>query len=155
MFRKAIIILLTLVAVGTLLLWAASLWLDFCWIIGPHHEDGHISFSVTSVGKFNVDCVYPVDPLDIRRQTWEYGGFMLMFACSYDDSIQMVILTFPAWLPFVVFAVYPSTAFILGPLRRHRRRKKGLCLECGYNLTGNVSGVCPECGEPVSAQQSG
>ncbi|UCG17088.1 MAG: hypothetical protein JSV19_03465 [Phycisphaerales bacterium] len=23
------------------------------------------------------------------------------------------------------------------------------CRRCGYDLTGNVSGVCPECGEPV------
>jgi hypothetical protein len=22
----------------------------------------------------------------------------------------------------------------------------GICVQCGYNLTGNVSGVCPECG---------
>ncbi|MFH1746838.1 MAG: MFS transporter [Planctomycetota bacterium] len=26
------------------------------------------------------------------------------------------------------------------------------CLECGYNLTGNVSGVCPECGEPCALE---
>jgi hypothetical protein len=26
------------------------------------------------------------------------------------------------------------------------RRKLGLCERCGYDLTGNVSGVCPECG---------
>ena len=25
----------------------------------------------------------------------------------------------------------------------------GRCLDCGYNLTGNVSGICPECGTPV------
>ncbi|MGQ9648765.1 MAG: hypothetical protein ACUVXJ_01495 [Phycisphaerae bacterium] len=24
------------------------------------------------------------------------------------------------------------------------------CQKCGYNLTGNVSGVCPECGERVA-----
>jgi predicted Zn-ribbon and HTH transcriptional regulator len=24
---------------------------------------------------------------------------------------------------------------------------EGMCAECGYNLTGNVSGRCPECGE--------
>ncbi len=24
------------------------------------------------------------------------------------------------------------------------------CLECNYNLTGNVSGICPECGRPVA-----
>jgi hypothetical protein len=26
------------------------------------------------------------------------------------------------------------------------RRKRGLCVGCGYDLTGNVSGVCPGCG---------
>jgi hypothetical protein len=26
----------------------------------------------------------------------------------------------------------------------------GCCRHCGYDLTGNVSGVCPECGNPVS-----
>ena len=24
-----------------------------------------------------------------------------------------------------------------------------VCMDCGYNLTGNVSGVCPECGEQI------
>jgi hypothetical protein len=27
------------------------------------------------------------------------------------------------------------------------RVARGLCGRCGYNLTGNASGVCPECGE--------
>ena len=31
-------------------------------------------------------------------------------------------------------------------LERDRRYPPGHCLKCGYNLTGNVSGVCPECG---------
>jgi len=26
------------------------------------------------------------------------------------------------------------------------RRQRGQCLQCGYDLRGNVSGVCPECG---------
>ena len=26
-----------------------------------------------------------------------------------------------------------------------------LCSGCGYNLTGNVSGYCPECGRPIDA----
>jgi len=29
------------------------------------------------------------------------------------------------------------------------REIEGRCLKCGYDLTGNVSGVCPECGTPV------
>ena len=31
------------------------------------------------------------------------------------------------------------------------RRSRGLCGRCGYDLTGNVSGVCPECGTAVSS----
>lgn len=36
-------------------------------------------------------------------------------------------------------------------LWRHNRRRppKGYCQTCGYDLTGNVTGVCPECGEAV------
>lgn len=32
---------------------------------------------------------------------------------------------------------------------RSRRRRSGLCTECGYDLTGNRSGTCPECGAHV------
>lgn len=30
-----------------------------------------------------------------------------------------------------------------------REVPKGSCLKCGYDLTGNISGVCPECGDCV------
>jgi hypothetical protein len=29
--------------------------------------------------------------------------------------------------------------------RRRQRARKGLCPVCAYDLTGNISGVCPEC----------
>ena len=34
--------------------------------------------------------------------------------------------------------------------RRALRRRKGLCTECGYDLTGNITGRCPECGMHVN-----
>ena len=55
----------------------------------------------------------------------------------------------PLWIPFLLFATYPTIAFYRGPLRRYRRRRKGLCVKCGYNLTGNVSGACSECGTEI------
>ena len=33
-----------------------------------------------------------------------------------------------------------------------RRRRRGHCAACGYDLTGNVSGVCPECGGTVAVR---
>lgn len=29
------------------------------------------------------------------------------------------------------------------------RRKNGICVNCGYDLRGSTTGVCPECGESV------
>jgi hypothetical protein len=36
--------------------------------------------------------------------------------------------------------------------RLHRPRE-GVCPTCDYDLTGNVSGRCPECGKPVKTTQ--
>lgn len=35
-------------------------------------------------------------------------------------------------------------------IRRSHRRRNGRCLDCGYSVLGNVSGVCPECGTAIS-----
>ncbi len=32
-----------------------------------------------------------------------------------------------------------------------RRFHEGRCIRCGYNLSGNVSGVCPECGRATES----
>jgi len=58
-------------------------------------------------------------------------------------------MSLPTWLPCLLLAMGPLWAFYRGPWRRRRRRAKGLCAACGYNLTANVTGVCPECGTVV------
>jgi 3-deoxy-D-manno-octulosonic-acid transferase len=50
---------------------------------------------------------------------------------------------------FIAFASYPTIAFIRGPMRWWRRRSTGRCVLCGYDLTGNVSGACSECGVTI------
>lgn len=61
----------------------------------------------------------------------------------------------PFWFPAPFFAAYPLWAFVRGPWRRRRRRAKGLCIRCGYDLTGNVAGVCSECGTEIQKAKSG
>lgn len=34
-----------------------------------------------------------------------------------------------------------------------RRYPVGRCQSCGYDLTGNASGICPECGTPTTAER--
>ena len=55
------------------------------------------------------------------------------------------------FMMFIVLALYPALVFLRGPFRLWRRRRQGLCLSCGYNLTGNTSGTCSECGEKMGS----
>ena len=57
-------------------------------------------------------------------------------------------LVIPLWFLLCAFLVVPVCR--AGSYARRivsaRRKAAGLCAACGYDLTGNVSGVCPECG---------
>ena len=50
----------------------------------------------------------------------------------------------PLWFPFLLTAI--PTAFLW--YRDRRRVLPGHC-RCGYDLTGNTSGKCPECGRAI------
>jgi hypothetical protein len=93
--------------------------------------------------------------------SWPDSGFGWMIG-GYREAL----LDF-AWLPtfrrfpgywFVRIPVLPLTflcallfwrAYLPERRRRHRLRY-GLCIGCGYDLTGNTSGRCPECGQGMT-----
>jgi hypothetical protein len=56
---------------------------------------------------------------------------------------------FPLWLPAILTALMPGM-WLYSLVRRRRQFKLGQCSHCGYSLTGNTSGVCPECGTPAA-----
>ncbi len=64
------------------------------------------------------------------------------------DAQGVAYLSMPLWLPFVLLAI-PSALLWWADRRRIR---PGGCSNCGYDLTGNVSGRCPECGAAAEAK---
>jgi hypothetical protein len=65
----------------------------------------------------------------------------------------MYSLAFPAWRVSLLFLL--GLAFFgVRPLRRYRRRRRGLCVKCAYDLRGAVSDRCPECGTPIRSLKS-
>lgn len=63
------------------------------------------------------------------------------------DEILTVSLQCPFWNLTILTAVVPVLLLIRGPLRRWRRQSRGLCTQCGYDLTGLPEPRCPECGK--------
>jgi hypothetical protein len=49
----------------------------------------------------------------------------------------------PLWIPSLLTSMPTAVLF----WRDRRRIPPHCCQSCGYDLTGNVSGVCPECHE--------
>ena len=54
-------------------------------------------------------------------------------------------ISIPLWLPLVALLLLTLWLWHRG----RRRPRPGHCRRCDYDLTGNVSGVCPECGTPI------
>jgi len=90
--------------------------------------------------------------LDAKR----VGDF---FAISYDgglslnhfvpDGVTDIYFRYWKWTP--LFALLPVVWVLIWWLKR-RRPHEGICWTCHYDLTGNTSGVCPECGTAIKSK---
>jgi len=52
-------------------------------------------------------------------------------------------------LVIAICMAYPVIAVLVESFRRYRRAAAGYCLICDYDLTGNTSGYCTECGAGI------
>jgi len=53
------------------------------------------------------------------------------------------------WFHFGLYACPGMLGIFANRAGRRKRPQPGHCAQCGYNLTGNVSGICPECGTKI------
>ena len=138
MIRKAIIVVLTLCTLVVLLVgWGSR---DDISMLDPRQFISSFDFAFWHL---NIGWAAPASQ-GISLE-WAPDGFA--YYVGVLDGVTVVQI--PLWIIVALFATYPFIVFIRGPLRRWRRKKKGLCLKCGYDLTGNVSGVCPDCGTEI------
>ncbi|HEY8748942.1 MAG TPA: hypothetical protein VIM11_13255 [Tepidisphaeraceae bacterium] len=69
---------------------------------------------------------------------------------TYPDTHYGVIVPHAAFmLLFGSFGMVWLRRVIRDTVHR-RRSARGLCVSCSYDLTGNTSGTCPECGKAVA-----
>ncbi len=110
-------------------------------------ENSESRVKVTPDDEASVDVI--VCSID-TRQLWAIDEFIDLLEAphrwpeaSWGSGGGRVIV--PSWLLLPPALV--ATAFLWW--RDRRRIPPGHCRRCGYDLTGNVSGVCPECGTQI------
>jgi hypothetical protein len=130
---------------------------------------GHSIHCESSWGSLRCEAEYRLDFPEPFPEHW-IGGYRLglqwgvhgNMTCSYSATdteedrkrafmpSRFVRFHAPAWLPPLVFGAYPTWCLI-GAIRKRRRLGRNQCVYCRYDLTGNQSGACPECGKRVAA----
>jgi predicted RNA-binding Zn-ribbon protein involved in translation (DUF1610 family) len=87
-----------------------------------------------------------------RANEVSYGNtkWLPEFVRPFANIPQIVIVTIPLWIPMTL-----AVGFTLFLWKARRRQLAGVCSACNYNLEGNVSGTCPECGTLINSSSVG
>ena len=114
---------------------------------------GHPPFYEIRIGKgyICVNKVYPAANDMPRCYSWTNWDAPLIQSQSSVSCLGLFVtgtisIRCHATLPIMVCVFFPAFFLFRRSYRSHWRRKMGRCLGCGYDLTCNVSGACPECG---------
>ena len=136
-------------------------WAPF---LSPSYEPPVHAFHHYVAQTFGWPCLSMWGAVKISRQyQWRPGSkptVSTVFALELDpdkaddpnDHWDLRLLPLhPHWPGFVVNTIFFAAILwllTLGPFtaRRFIRRKRGLCIKCGYDLRGAEHEVCPECG---------
>jgi hypothetical protein len=74
----------------------------------------------------------------------------LYFLHCSTQTLASALRNMLPWPPATIIPCLAAAWFVSRTKRRRiARLAAGLCEHCGYDLTGNVSGVCPECGKSI------
>jgi hypothetical protein len=84
---------------------------------------------------------------DPTNAKWSFIGFRFAAGPIGQWGWKYSTLMVPYWALIVVLAVLPLRK-LRGLIIRRRRRRRGQCLTCGYDLS-HSEGRCPECGAAI------
>jgi len=129
-------------------IWALYVWL--LWPITPHRD------YMSALG-----CAILMTPAYLLVSLRRCGGYaMRAFVVT---AVAILVLSGTRIVPgridliWVYICIPPASAIFVGVVVKLIRQRKSAasepprCAVCEYDLHGNVSGVCPECGTPVRA----
>jgi hypothetical protein len=155
-----------LLCAATVLLWVRSYTTRIAWTFHRHGTPYALAARQGHMGIDNRDWVLTFSTARKNRLYALIAQYRTLPARTPEDfetrtirkaeiasvnawtSPPLVWHYIPIWPATACFAILPTTC--LWSIRKRRfRLSMGHCLNCNHNLTGNTSGVCPECGTAI------
>ena len=108
------------------------------------HAGAWVMLANVKVSPFHPDFPTSIFGRPANRILAENIFFAALFAAAFS------LVTLIIFVPFVLIDISSVAnwvrSIVVGQI------KQGYCSVCGYDLTGNTSGVCPECGTVVAGK---
>lgn len=79
------------------------------------------------------------------NRDWEFGP--CRFVTHLNGPLRVTVLRGPFWIPPFALGFSVGLPMIVVWRRKVNRTLRGMCIACGYDLTGLTEPRCPECGE--------
>jgi len=156
-----------LLMLGVVGLWVDSTW-QWCSLRLPLVQDWYaqLSSSLDGIGlkvveldaliKRDKDSLWSAARVKNEGAQWLLGDSMerdwFAFEFARVEIPRSIIysISFPHWFLTTIFAILPA----IWLFKWNKRRKLGpnACPDCGYDLTGNTTGTCPECGKSIGTE---
>jgi len=90
-----------------------------------------------------------------NRVAFAAAGVEVVVGPEFDRGYPMTHAALAVHYGWVTATLSALSAWgVVAYRRRRRRRAAGHCRACGYDLTGNQSGACPECGTPAATREA-
>jgi len=131
---------------GVYFLWIPHSSSSTSWVIHSRLSSGRLMFDVSHGPHYPAKWSWGSLSMRSRwvsRWTW----WCRPFYYKVQGGSRSLTIIIPLWIP--VLATLIPTAL----LWYRDRPPPGHCRKCGYDLTGNESGVCPECGTELTMGQ--
>lgn len=124
------------------------------WLPLPPAGERYTVWSARAAG-WPMLCLCSRTTTTIDGRTRTRGAIRVVATSAYKNPLRDreagMLPLLPAWPGLAVnSALYGSAWWLLlfapGAFRRFRRRSRGCCVACGYDLRGDYTAGCPECG---------
>ena len=130
------------------------------WTYGSSWEsiwywDSNAHVGVADTG-FWIEMLEASPPTQVVPSSFAFLGFKFWrrtVGAMHAIAQLRTRVVIPFWFALALTAILP--VIWIRRWSRHRRAEDdGMphCAKCDYNLTGNVSGICPECGTLIQSQ---
>lgn len=140
-FRIGVAVCAVIVVLSVVSIWKSLTYSSGKWAVG-------VTYGSVVVYHYNAP------PSWVGQDGWRIGPAVYVlrlwtekWTSTYGSPGRPMTMTarwYPTWM-FLLAAMIPTVL----AWRRQREPLRGHCRKCGYDLTGNVTGRCPECGTKI------